>query len=168
MTSSSACPGCGAVFPEVDGPTHPYMESSPACWAAFCEVLAREYSTPELFGIHRLSVDAYAVQHPGTPSRQSVQSVTLHLLRLLLQLERGLPPERANDAMLALAEQKARFRWLEPPPSLGAVTVADVVPCTEVEAHAAAVRAWAASALAAWLPHRPTLEEWLEKLARKE
>ena len=24
-----SCPGCAGAFPDVDGPTHPYMESSP-------------------------------------------------------------------------------------------------------------------------------------------
>jgi hypothetical protein len=166
MTISSACPGCGAIFDDMEGPTHAYMESSPGCWAAFCEVLAREYSNPGLFDVHRLSVDAYAVQHPGKPSRQSIQSVTLHLLRLHLQLERGLRPERANDAMLALSEHKATFVWLEPPASRGSVTVAEVVPCVEVEAHRAAVSAWARSALSAWSLHRGTLDRWLEKVAR--
>lgn len=37
-----ACVGCGGLFPEMDGPTHRYMESSPGCWAAYGEVLARE------------------------------------------------------------------------------------------------------------------------------
>ena len=32
------------------------MESSPACWAAYGEVLAREYSDPAYFQVHRLSV----------------------------------------------------------------------------------------------------------------
>lgn len=85
-----ACPGCGARFPAFDGPVHEYMESSAGCWRAFGEVLAREYGNPKLLAIHRLSIDAYAVQHPGGASRQAVQSVGVHLARLCLFLERGL------------------------------------------------------------------------------
>lgn len=154
------CPGCGAVFPAVDGPTHPYMESSPACWAAYGVVLAREYGNPALLPIHRLSVDAYAVQHPGRPSRQSIQSVGLHLVRLLLQLDHGLPAARANAAMLALGRHKHEFIWLEPPVSLGDLTVASVLPRVTPEEHSAAVRAWARCALDAWAVHAPTLERW--------
>ena len=117
------CPGCGAVFPQRDGPTHPYMASSPACWAAFGEVLARQYSDPALLPVHRLSVDAYAVQHPGEPSRQSIQSVGVHLIRLCLFLEHGLTPEQANDAMLTAGKVKHSFTWLEPPASISPAVV---------------------------------------------
>ncbi|HED04410.1 MAG TPA: hypothetical protein ENI60_06555, partial [Candidatus Fraserbacteria bacterium] len=108
------CVGCGGQFPEIDGPVHRYMESSPGCWAAFGEVLAREYSDPIYFGVHRLTVDAYAVQHPGSPSRQSIRSVGVHLIRLCLFLEHGLSAENANDAMLKAAKLKHTFVWLEP------------------------------------------------------
>lgn len=156
------CPGCGAEFPPFNGATHPYMRSSSGCWAAFGAVLAREYADPTLFAVHRLSVDAYAVQHPGDPSsRPAVQSVGLHLARLTLQLERGLSAERANAVMLQLTEYKARFHWLEPPASLGAVTVAQVAPLADPAQHAEGVRAWSRSALDAWQAHHATVERWL-------
>ena len=44
-----ACPGCGALLPVENGPTHPYMRSSPACWARYGEVLAREFGDPAYF-----------------------------------------------------------------------------------------------------------------------
>ena len=69
------CLSCGGVFPDIDGPVHRYMKSSPGCWAVYGEVLAREYEDPYFFEVHRLTVDAYAVQHPGSTDRQSIQSV---------------------------------------------------------------------------------------------
>ncbi len=155
------CVGCGGQFPEIDGPVHRYMESSPGCWAAFGEVLAREYSDPTYFGVHRLTVDAYAVQHPGSPSRQSIQSVGVHLIRLCLFLEHGLSAENANGAMLKAAKLKHTFVWLEPPVSLGQLTVADVVKARTAQAHKSAVRAWAQSAWDAWLPHHDIIRTWL-------
>jgi Family of unknown function (DUF5946) len=159
------CRGCGAKFPASGGATHPYMLSSAGCWATFGAVLAREYADPDLFAVHRLSVDAYAVQHPGlASSRPAMQSIGLHLARLTLQLERGLSAERANAAMVQLAEYKARFHWLEPPASLGAVTVAQVALSLDPLEHAAAVRVWARSALDAWQANgdtRVTIERWL-------
>jgi len=101
------------------------MESSPGCWATFGRVLAREYSDPQFFETHRLTVDSYAVQHPGRPSRQSIQSVGVHLVRLCLFIEHELAPEEANSAMLAAARRKSEYFWLEPPASLGVLTVAD-------------------------------------------
>jgi hypothetical protein len=137
------------------------MASSPACWAAYGEVLAREYSDPAYFQVHRLSVDAYAVQHPGKPSPQSIQSVAVHLVRLCLLLERGLPMERANAGMLKASEREESYVWLEPPANLGGVTVTDVLKAQGVEAHMAAVRGWAGSAWRAWMPHHETVRSWL-------
>lgn len=142
------------------------MLSSPACWATFGAVLAREYSHPELADIHRLSVDAYAAQHPGTPSPQAIASVGLHLCRLVLLLDRGLPAAQANAAMLELGRHKRRFAWLQPPGSLGAVTVADVHAARSLDEHAAAARRWARSALDAWAPHRATVEQWVGWIGR--
>ena len=80
LPNLEACPGCGALFSCRDGPIHPYMELSFACWAAYGEVLAGEHSDPTLVVTHRLSVDAYAVQHPGGSSRQNNQSVVVYLI----------------------------------------------------------------------------------------
>ncbi|MCJ7555978.1 MAG: DUF5946 family protein [Gammaproteobacteria bacterium] len=129
------CMWCKGMFPDGDGPTHKYMESTPGCWAACGHVLAREYQDQRYFAVHRLTVDAYAVQHPGVPSKQGIQSVGVHLLRLCRVLERGLPPDRANDAMLAAARHKAQYYWLEPPASLGAIT-GTVSPFLPIEASA--------------------------------
>jgi hypothetical protein len=90
------------------------------------EVLAREYSDPASAKAHRLTVDAYAVQHPGKPSPQTIQSVAIHLSSLCLVLERGFDPGRATAAMQTLAKHKASFVWLPPPESLGERTVVDV------------------------------------------
>src|ERR687896_852498 len=118
------CFGCGALVPEIDGPTHPYIGASPGCWAIYGEVLAKEYAYPP---VHRLTVDAYAAQHPGVPGRRSIQSVAVHLISLYLILERGYEPERATAAIReALESRSENFVWLDPPASLGGITVLDV------------------------------------------
>ena len=109
------CPGCGALFPDVAGPTHRYMESSPGCRAAYGVVFAREYGDRAYFEVHRLSADAYAVQHSGRRSQQAIQSVGFPLSRGCLFLERGLAAEDANDAMLANVKARHRFAWLAQP-----------------------------------------------------
>jgi hypothetical protein len=139
------------------------MESSPGCWAAFGEVLAREYSDPSCFEVHRLSVDTYAVQHPGQPSRQSIQSVGLHLIRLCHFLEHDLAAADANDIMLKAGKIKQSFTWLEPPASLGDVTVLDVQSSQTPMEHKANVRLWAQSAWKAWTPHHATVREWIAR-----
>jgi hypothetical protein len=156
------CPGCGALFAPFAGPVHEYMESSPACWHAFGQVMAREYGNRELFAVHRLSVDSYAVQHPGGSSRQAVQSVGVHLARLCLFLEGGLSAEQANAAMLRVGEGKGAMVQLARPASLGAVTVADVLAAEGPEAHAETVRRWARAAWEAWAEHHDLVREWAE------
>lgn len=165
-TAVRICPGCGAdLDPEV-GPTHDYMISSPACYARFTAVLAHEYSDPALLATHRLSVDSYAVQHPGDGSeRRMVQSVGLHLARLCVQLEdhaAGRPrgAEATNAVMLGLGQHKATLDWLEPPAQF-AVTVADVVPYAGGPEHAARVIAWAEAAWADWAAHHDYVREWV-------
>jgi hypothetical protein len=141
------------------------MISSPACWAAYGEVLAREYSTPALMPVHRLSVDAYAVQHPGDGSRQAVQSVGLPLARLLLQLKHDLQGSAANAAMLELGARKAELPRLltQARPRL---TVADVVEARSVPAHLAAVRNWAEAAAEQWGEHHDFILRWVEPALR--
>ena len=160
MARLEHCPGCGGLFPPSEGPVHPYMSSSPACWAAYGGILAAEYGDPALLHVHRLSVDCYAVQHPGDGSRQAIQSVGLHLARLMLQLELGLSPERANDAMLQLAAHKHEMSAL-PRPQRFAMTVADVAPFACGPRHCDAVEEWARSALDDWSDAHWTVRSWL-------
>ncbi len=158
------CTGCGAMFPASGGPVHPYMESSPACWAAFGEVLAREYSDIAYMRAHRLTVDSYAVQHPGRPSPQSIQSVTLHLISLCLILEHEVSMPRATTALQEGAKYKSSFVWLDPPPMRGELTIADVHAAKSAEEHVRLVWDWAKSAWAAWSPHYDKIQAWLRKL----
>lgn len=157
------CVGCNGLFPEIDGPTHRYMESSAGCWSAYGEILAREYSNPADFEAHRLTVDAYAAQHPGHPSPQSIKSVGYHLVRLCLLLERGVKLERANEAMLTITTTKEQFTWLVPPPSLGSITVAEVHETETIEQHNRMVQVWAESVWSAWQSHHNVIYDWLPK-----
>lgn len=165
--NTQKCFSCGGEYPKIDGPVHRYMVSSPGCWATYGEVLAREYGHPSYFEIHRLTVDSYAVQHPGSTDRQSIQSVGVHLIRLCLFLEHGLSAERANEAMLEVAKYKRTFTWLKPPVSMGAVTAADVFKAGSVEEHKSIVRTWAEHSWNAWSMHHNTIRSWLPAQQKK-
>ncbi len=149
----------------MSGPVHRYMKSTPGCWAAYGEVLAREYSNPNLMDIHRLTVDTYAVQHPGATDRQSIQSVGFHLIRLCLFMEHNLKAERANGVMLEATKIKTSFVFLPPPDSLGPITVADIVKATSVNEHKSMVLAWARSTWEAWSEHHMQIRQWLPNKA---
>lgn len=71
-TETVSCIGCGAAVPSTDGPTHAYIGASPGCWACYGQVLTKEYSDYRFAPVHRLTVDTYAVQHPGKPERRAM------------------------------------------------------------------------------------------------
>ena len=160
-TASIRCIGCGALVPDIVGPTHPYMESSPGCWQAYGEVLGRQYSDPDFRAILRLTADTYAVQHPGRPSPVAVQSVCGHLMSLYLILEKGAPFSYADRALDLALRDARRFRWLTPPSSLGDITCVDVRDSTSPAEHDQKVRAWAMSTWSAWAPHHDTICQWV-------
>ena len=155
------CDGCGGSFLIVENPTHRYIESSPGCWAVFGDVLAREYSDPAYFAVHRLTVDAYAAQHPGRPSPQSIKSIGIHLTCLHLFLERGFEIQRVNDVMPTINQKKKHFVWLDPSPTKGSsMTIADVHRAVSDEQHIQLVKEWAVSVWAAWSVHHEAIRRW--------
>jgi len=155
------CIGCGAKLAPINGPVHAYMHSSPACFAAFNELLAAEYSSKELRAVHRLTVDTWAVQHPGSAGdRRAVQSVGLHLARLLLQLESPRSPEETNAVMLDFSRHKKTLKHL-PSPAAFTMTVADVVPFAGSPEHTKKVREWAEATWCDWSAHHDYIREWI-------
>ena len=157
------CPGCQGTFPAIPGPTHEYMLSSPGCWAVYGEVLAREYSTPALMRLHKLTVDTYAVQHPGIDVPPARRSVAIHLSRLYLFLERKLPIEQVNAAMPAISARKDQLPWLTPPTMQGTLTVQSLADAS-LSDHEAALLAWAQSVWTAWCEHHPTIRQFCVSL----
>jgi hypothetical protein len=161
------CCGCGGDFPDITGPIHDYMLSSPACWEAYGRVLAREYENPSYARLHRLTVDAYAVQHPGIDGPPARNSVGIHLSRLCLMIDRGWSMERTNDAMLAITATKRGYPRLTPPSDRGALTVKDVLAAQNPSEHLRAVERWAQSAWQAWAQHHASVRIWVKELKER-
>ena len=153
------CLGCGALVLDIEGPTHEYMLSAPGCWSLFNQVAVQQYEIAS-FDLRRMAVDAYAVQHPGATDRRAVQSVAVHLISLYFVLERGLTPTEATDKMRHALSDKSRFVWLQPPPSMGEITVVNVVNVIDPAEHEALVKRWARSAWEAWSAHHARIREW--------
>ena len=154
------CFSCGAQVPDMDGPTHKYVLSSAGCWALYGEILARDYSEYNYPPVHRLVVDAYAVQHPGKPMRQAIQSVAVHLIGLYLSLEKGTEAKQVTQAMGRATQFSDKFVWLDPPENLGLITVADVVKTKTLDEYESLGRDWAVSAWQAWSIHHAQIRKW--------
>lgn len=148
------CFSCKGPVPDIDGPTHEYILSAPGCWKRYGEILAKEYM-PENYDpdLHRITVDAYAVQHPGNSERRAIQSVNVHLISLHAIFEEKARGNDANALMKqALADDAfiERLQWLEPPSFDGTLTVSDVINASSSNEHADGVRRWGISVWEVW------------------
>ncbi len=168
--AATSCPGCGAEVPDIDGPAHRYIGASPGCWAIFAELTgtARLAMVPAPHG--PLAVDAYAVQHPGVPGPQSTQSVWVHLVALHLMLEKGWSADQAIRIRKAAADASAGWPWLEPPASLGPLTIVDVARVAGADAgglaaeHQRIVREWVVGCWEAWSAAHPQVRATAAKV----
>ncbi len=158
MSSLVKCE-CGAEVQDVNGPTHRYIGAIPGCWAIYGEVLAREYENVAYMRFHQLTVDSYAGQHPGTPSPQSIQSVTVHLVSLYHQLELQSNIDTIRNAMQEVTKRKGQLMWLDPPTSFGDITVLDIHAAESAEQHGQLVHRWAESVWQAWAAHHDTIRQ---------
>jgi len=175
------CPGCGALFPPFDGPTHRYIGASAACWALLnwsrvgggpdlTDLVAQsripEKSVPvpphsDALSLEALCGDAYGVQHHGEDSPQAIQSVAVHLLNLHgiisgSTTRPGWPIERA-------LRTRGVFHKLEPPALGSALTYRHlfagggiVTPVTRSQYVVSVYEAWMAR-------HRATVQQWYEQ-----
>ena len=156
---------CGARLEAAEGGTSEYYGEHPACWALFGEVLAREYSDYRFAAVHRLTVDAYAAQHPGKPERRTIKSVAVHLIGLHLALERGVSSIDAVQTLQSAADRSAEYHWLVPPSSFGDLTVVYVHGAGgDPELHKQRVQEWAGHTWRAWAAHHAQVRAWAAAL----
>jgi len=157
---AEACPGCGARYaPLPHDETHRYIGATPACWAAFGEVLAREFQDVAYGRVHRHTVDVYSVQHPGTDDRRQRQSVALHLIGLCHWLEHGFEADRLNAITQRLADADRPWPWLAPPAEFD-MTVQDVLVARDGVEHVGLVRRWAETTWASWSDQHELIRRW--------
>jgi hypothetical protein len=156
--TTERCVGCGATVPLAAGPVHRYMTAAPGCWAMYGELLARLLSDPQDARHRQRCVDAYAVQHPGSPSPQAIQSVAGHLISLYAQLELGLATDAAGALLQRITRRKGQYHWLTPPSFENVRTLGYVM--ARPNELAEATREWAGAAWRAWAPHHAQIREW--------
>lgn len=159
-----ACPQCGALVPDTDGPRHVYVPSAPGCWAAFGALRADEMQrfpgSPE----NNLVVDTYMAQHPGAGTdRRDRQSVFVHLASLCAVLERGTTPARSPYVLRQVLASRTEYPVLGRAHGPGDLTLLDVAGATDQAEHDARARAWAASVWDAWRDHHAAIRAALER-----
>ncbi len=115
-------------------------------------------------------VDTYAVhvQHPGTPSEQTINSVAIHTMVLYGVLERGFMPNQAlwlrqRPGRVKSTEKHSRFHWLTPPSFDSSLTVADVATGKTPLERSELVERWVKEVWSRWSAvHRDQIGVWFE------
>ena len=158
--STIKCFGCGGVVPVIEGDTHEYILSAPGCWQIYSEVLAKDYGEYGYPFVHRITVDGYAVQHPGKPVRKAVQSVAVHLISLFYIFEKNYGSSMATQAMRRALLSKDVFTWLEPPTNMGEITIVDIAKTASFIEYEDMVYKWGKSVWNAWSIHHNQIRKW--------
>ena len=157
------CIGCGALVPDVAWPVHRYIGASPGCWAIYAETMGGGLFGPIPAPWGPLMVDAYAASHPGVPGPQSTPSVWIHLVAMQLVLEGGWRTDQLVRIRTLAADAFDGLGWLEPPVSMGDVTIvhldeASVEPLDDL------ARRWVEGVWASWSAHHEPVRAWAGRL----
>jgi hypothetical protein len=147
-----ACQECGWI---VEG-------GYEGCRAHFETLLARDFSDPLYFRTHRLMVDAYCLQHPEDFCR-SANSLAAHLAGLCAIVERGASPAVGPELLHRWLNGDRRLDKPMLPAERGAVTLGDLPAEAAPGEWAEAVRAWADSIWAAYVPLHAVARAWLDE-----
>jgi hypothetical protein len=155
--ATSTCPGCRLSLPVEPSSPAPRLNASPECWRLYGEVTGTAMSDPVLGGLHQLTVDAYAAQHPS----QAGPTITtaFALIGLYLALEEGRSGFEVRAAHQRLAEERRSWPAFRAPADLKAVdrTVLDVGLASSRKEHRDALDRWARAVWNAWHREHETI-----------
>ena len=150
--SVDICEECGAVA----------AEGKTGCLKLFEEVIAREFSNYHYGKIHRLTVDAYSLQHPDAYMR-SGKSFAAHLTGIYAALE-------AKDSLVV---NRTVRKWLDANPKIekpagiprrrGKLTIAFVHSAADADEHSKRVREWAREVWSAWSEHHDLAKHLIDE-----
>lgn len=158
--NSEKCIWCGITTKTINGPTHRYLESSAGCWQKYGELLTKEYENSLYRSIHELTVDAYALQHPGKEMSQTINSANIHLTSLYGYFMKGVSLNKLHEIKKHATKHKRDFRWLVPPKSMIEITVEDVLKANSLQEYIESVKKWAEYIFNKWREHHKTVEKY--------
>lgn len=147
------CPHCGAKV----------ADEAKGCRPLYVEVSMREMSDRARFAVHRLTVDAYALQHPDEYCK-SPKTLAAHLTGLCWFFEYNGDPAVAASLKKWLSGVPAAVSLLPIPKSLkGMTTISDIHGAENTEEHIESVKKWAKEVWDAWAEHHVQARKWVEE-----
>ena len=133
------CPSCNAaVYGGID-----------ACREFFESLLGQEYTAYRFAKVHRMMVDAYALQHPAEYMK-SGKSFAAHLTGALAVIEHDDAETVNRMVQTWLSSNPAIERPADPTPPYGSLTVLDCFEENDPDKYRQVVRQWLESAWQAW------------------
>jgi hypothetical protein len=139
----------------------PIESGVPKCKTLFDEILALQFTHALYFGVHRLFVDAYCLQHPDHGC-VSFKSFAAHLAHLCWSLERGGSRAVPNEQIRRWVERHPHLAKPPLPREHGALTIAHVARSPSADAHHRAVEEWARAVWAAYQPLHSLARTWVD------
>ena len=151
-SSKEVCHECGTRVPQ--GRT--------GCQRLFDEVVAREFGYYRGGKIHRLTVDAYRLQHPEE-YMQSGKSFVAHLTGLCAAIEFEDSLEVIRVVQKWLSRNPVIDRPTLLPDRRGNLTIIYIHSAANAEEHTKRVREWAHSVWSAWAEHHDLARQLISK-----
>lgn len=160
-----------------------YGVTSLSCISDFLEILAKEQEWFNYPPVHRLLIDAYAIQHPPHLEHQlklkieqrlinaSIQSIYIHLLALYCAIEIKMElksiPKVMDHVLKNLVKQNIVLKELKSPDNLGNIKANDVLTKLEnkltIEEYNQLMWNWAKEAYNAWQDSHKVIKQLYEK-----
>ncbi len=155
MSTPDVCEDCGAAV----------AGGRAGCLKLFEEIIAREFSDYRYGRTHRLTVDAYSLQHPDKYMR-SGKSFAAHLTGMCAALE------QEDAAALNQTIQK----WLSTNPQIdkpahlperrGDLTITYISSASDADEHVNRVKEWARDVWVAWREHHDLARRLINEATR--
>ncbi len=155
-TSDDICEDCGAAV----------AEGRVGCLKLFEEILAKEFSDYRYGKIHRLTVDAYSLQHPDAYMR-SAKSFVAHLTGIYAALE-------SKDALFV---NQTVQKWLSTNPKIdkparlpkqkGNLNVTFIHNAVDADEHGKRVREWAQDVWNVWSEQHALAKQLISEATTK-
>ena len=130
------------------------------CRERFEAFLARDFSDPLFYRVHRMFVDTYCLQHPDDYCA-SAKSLAAHLAGLCWILEGGAGTAAGPDRLHRWLSTDRRLDKPKLPERRGAMTIGDLPQASGPGEWEGAVRRWAEATWAAYADLHPVARRWM-------